>query len=190
MIKKREILNEKQLFCWYEEYFSQLYNYGSKFTTDKDLVKDCIQEIFIHLKTNHKLISNIKKPKVYLYTSLRRKILQEITKENRLVSVDTIQGNFELELSKETELIHQQTMLEYQELLTQAIAKLTLRQKEAIYLKFYESLSYQEIADTMSLQDVKSARNLVYKAINELKNNFKLKNILVLISTLFLLLAV
>ena len=30
-------------------YYDDLYNYGARFTTDKALVKDCIQEIFISL---------------------------------------------------------------------------------------------------------------------------------------------
>ena len=189
MNKKKEVIYEKELFRWYEAYFSSLFNYGIQITSNKELIKDCIQEIFIHLKLNYQLVADIRKPKVYLYTSLRNKIIQELKKENRLISVDLINGNFEIELPFESELISQQTLIEYQAQLTKSLNKLTFRQKEAIFLKFYEELSYQEVAQTMQLQDVKSARNLVYKAINELKKDFKLSGISILATTIFLLLS-
>ena len=33
----------------YEEYIDLMYDYGSKITQDKDLVKDCIQDLFVDL---------------------------------------------------------------------------------------------------------------------------------------------
>ncbi|MEQ9287163.1 MAG: sigma factor-like helix-turn-helix DNA-binding protein [Cyclobacteriaceae bacterium] len=48
---------------------------------------------------------------------------------------------------------------------------LTKRQKQAIYYFYYEDLSYEEVSEIMGLNNVKSTRNLVYKAINILKSH-------------------
>ena len=40
----------KEIYC---RFYSLLYNYGSKLVSDKDLVKDCIQDIFIKLIQNY-----------------------------------------------------------------------------------------------------------------------------------------
>ena len=51
----------------------------------------------------------------------------------------------------------------------QAVQGLSNRKKEAIILKFYENLSYQEISEVMDLQDAKYARQLVYRALDDLR---------------------
>ncbi|MCK5371360.1 MAG: sigma-70 family RNA polymerase sigma factor, partial [Cyclobacteriaceae bacterium] len=47
----------------------------------------------------------------------------------------------------------------------------TTRQKEAVIYFYYEGMSYQEIADIMGLQKVKSARKLIYRAIEALRKD-------------------
>jgi RNA polymerase sigma factor (sigma-70 family) len=52
--------------------------------------------------------------------------------------------------------------------LSAALNKLSSRQREAIYLKFYQKLSSQEIADTLQI-DINSLYNLISKAIEALR---------------------
>ena len=41
-------------YCWiYTTYAQKLYQYGMCFTTDTELVKDCIQDIFTYLYRNY-----------------------------------------------------------------------------------------------------------------------------------------
>lgn len=53
------------------------------------------------------------------------------------------------------------------------MSKLTTRQKEAVLYFYYEGLSYQEIADIMGFQNVKSARKLIYRAIDALRKDLQ-----------------
>jgi DNA-directed RNA polymerase specialized sigma24 family protein len=48
---------------------------------------------------------------------------------------------------------------------------LTERQKEAIFLRFYENMEYEQIASLMALKEVKNARTLIYRAIEVLRCN-------------------
>jgi RNA polymerase sigma factor (sigma-70 family) len=55
-----------------------------------------------------------------------------------------------------------------QEMLTEAISKLTPRQREAIYLRFSKEMDYKAIAGIMEIS-VESCRNLISRAINTMK---------------------
>ena len=54
--------------------------------------------------------------------------------------------------------------------LNMALKKLTKRQGEVIYYYFYENMDYGQVMEMMDLKNIKSARNLVYKALKVLKS--------------------
>jgi RNA polymerase sigma-70 factor (ECF subfamily) len=50
----------------------------------------------------------------------------------------------------------------------QAIDQLSNRQKEIIYLKFYQNLSYEEVSEIMNI-NYQVARNLLHQAIKAMR---------------------
>jgi RNA polymerase sigma-70 factor (ECF subfamily) len=70
--------------------------------------------------------------------------------------------------SHETFLISEQEDEEKKIRLLKAIEQLSGRQKEIVYLKYYQNLSYDEICDIMNI-NYQVARNLLYQAIKSLK---------------------
>jgi RNA polymerase sigma factor (sigma-70 family) len=50
-----------------------------------------------------------------------------------------------------------------------ALGRLSNRQKEIIYLKYYQNLSYEEVSEIMNI-NYQVARNLLYQAIKSLKS--------------------
>lgn len=155
----------------YENYFFTLYNYGIKIIRDKDLVKDCIQDLFINLwRTKHNL-GEVTTIKPYLYKSLRHDLVRKLHQESHTHSLHPEQDmnyNFEIVLSHEVELIESQAAKEQKNFLIQELNMLTKRQKEVIFLKFYENLSYQEIAAVMDIS-VDAVYNLLSLALGSLK---------------------
>jgi RNA polymerase sigma factor (sigma-70 family) len=61
---------------------------------------------------------------------------------------------------------------EQSEKLRRSLVMLTKRQREAIFLKFYNDLSYSDIASIMDLQ-VDSVYNIISKAIESLRQKLK-----------------
>ena len=57
-------------------------------------------------------------------------------------------------------------------MLKKSFEKLPNNQRKALYLFYYEDYSYKEVAEFMGMTNIKSARNLMYKAINNLKKSF------------------
>jgi RNA polymerase sigma factor (sigma-70 family) len=161
---------EQALGRLYEMYFSVLYNYGIKVVRDKQLVKDCIQDLFIELWKYHSNLGQVHSVKSYLYKSLRRRLLKEVER-HRLHFVDE-KYNFEFVGSYEFHLINEQMDKQQKNELIEAMNKLTKRQKEAIFLKFYENLSYQEVASVMAIT-IKATYKVVLSAIYTLRTHLK-----------------
>lgn len=168
----------------YNNFYFILYNYGIKLSKDKDIVKDCIQNLFIELWRNKENLSDTNSIKFYLFKGLRRKIVNELINNRKLIHDDVYdESDFEIILPHEYYLIEEQTAQEQKEKLLEGLNKLSKRQKEAIFLRFYDNLSYEEIASVMSL-NIKSVYNLISKAVDALKKNIHCFNALLIISHL------
>lgn len=155
----------------YNTHVQALYNYGRRFTGDAALVEDCIQDVFIGLWHKREQLGKTDSPKYYLLASLRNRLFRQLAEKNRrpLLGISE-KHDFEVELSHECTLVSEQLSDEQKSRLEQAIRQLTKRQREVVFLKFYENLSYDEIASLMSLE-VRSAYNLVSKAIETIRQN-------------------
>jgi RNA polymerase sigma-70 factor (ECF subfamily) len=86
--------------------------------------------------------------------------------------------------SYEKNLIGEESFIEQQNALFKELNTLSPRQKEIVYLKFYNELSYQEIAEVTSL-NYQSVRNYMHQALMALR---KKKSLLAAIYTLACLL--
>jgi RNA polymerase sigma factor (sigma-70 family) len=126
----------------------------------------------VELWKNKAHLTEVKCVKKYLYISLRRKIIKDFIKENKFRSHQLSENyDFEVVFPYEILLINDQSAHEIQEKLSKSLENLTSRQKEAIFLRFYENMEYEDIAIILSLKDVKYARTLIYRAIDVLKFN-------------------
>ena len=152
----------------YNTYFKKLYQYGLGIYPDSNLVKDCIQELFIKV---WRIKENLGQPvsiRNYLLVSLKRTIIKELAKQKYSLKADLPEDYyFEVALSHEFQLIDVQISEDRLKQLELALKKLTKRQRDAIHLKFYGKLSYEEIANIMDL-NVRSVYNLISKALESL----------------------
>lgn len=154
----------------YQENYQMLFSYGFSLTKDRDITKDCIQEVFLEIWNSrsslNKEVSNIRS---YLFTWLRRKISRTQLKANRNkaseeFSVDTDQDEPSyLEL-----LIAFQITEAKKEKLARALENLSSKQLEIIRLKFFANLSYAEIAEKTSLAK-RTIYNTIHLAIQQLR---------------------
>lgn len=157
----------------YEQFFDSLYNYGMRLSQDESQTKDGIQEVFFDLKRLRHKIGPTDNIKFYLLKCLKRKLQRQFSKwEQRRESLDSSQ-DFDFTISYEQQLIDQQMSMEKIEELNSAIAKLSPRKKEIIYYFFYEGFSYVQIQEIMGLDNVKTTRNLMYKALGFLRETLK-----------------
>lgn len=165
--------NESAFIRIYETYFDTLYAYGWRICRKEELVKDAIQDMFIDLRKYRSNLNATDSIKFYLFKCLKRTIIKE---EGKWYSnLDDIDNSyfFDFTFSHEKILIDRQIDDEKKEKLNKAIALLSPRKREVIYYFFYEGLNYQQIQEIMNLDNIKSARNLIYKALGFLRQVMK-----------------
>lgn len=156
-----------------------LCKYGRRFTPDKDLIADCLQDLFVELWRTKETIGSTDNIRKYLFVSFRRRLIKDLNKENKTKSLDPDTDlKEEITFSVENTWIENEDTIQKSEALTSAISKLSSRQQEILYLKFYNDMDYDQITEIMHL-NYQSARNLVTRALESLRKN--------MISLIFLL---
>ncbi|MCU0443280.1 MAG: sigma-70 family RNA polymerase sigma factor [Microscillaceae bacterium] len=170
----------------FNQYARFLFNYGDKIAQNEGLVEDCIQELFIELWEKKAKLGEVQSIKYYLLKSLQRKILRKLNKNRKMLTnedSDLLFNDDLIDFPYENHLIQSQTNLEQQEKLQKALALLSDRQRQVLFLKYYDQLDYEEIARVMSM-NVKAIYDLIYQAIKSLKKIFN-KGLLFIFYTIF-----
>lgn len=181
------LLNEDDIQLWlefksgsmpayaklYELYFHVLFKYSCKIAQNRSLILDTIQDLFIELWKNKQNLGTPASVKNYLFKSIRRKLYRQIDHGKDLYTQDiSAFSDMEVAFSREHQLIGEQARHEQLLELSKALASLTRRQREVIFLKFYQNLSYDEISAIMAIS-IDAVYNLVSKAIGSLQKNTK-----------------
>lgn len=174
---------DKEAFAFlYNLYVDVLFHYGCKLSKDEELVKDTIQEIFIDLyngrETNKSSPENLK---YYLLLAIKRNLIKKLVR-NRRFDFGKVKDElvFDSLYNVETRMIEMESQRELFERISGLLDKLSNKQKEAIYLRFNESLEYTEVAEIMGIS-IESVRKQVYRAIKQMKEMLDSKNIIILI---------
>ena len=134
----------------YNQHIDLLYAYGTKICSDDNLVKDCIQEVFIKLFERRDQIRNLGSIKFYLFKSLKNSLIDSLSlhKKMRGVSEDI---EFGIEYSAEKYWIDNEIGDSQKKKIQNALNKLTSKQKEIIYLRYNQGLSFAQIADILGV---------------------------------------
>ena len=153
---KRFLDGDRKAFSdLFRKYYKALLNYGFKLIPQEDLVKDSIQELFFLIWERRDRLSEVEYVRSYLYSSLRRTVFRqaEIQKtRNRRDFSYSIHEQADTEvMHHEHVMIVEEIVLERRAQLKEALKRLSTRQREAIFLKFYSGLSCAEIAEVMGM---------------------------------------
>ncbi len=153
----------------YDKNIDDLFAFGSKFTTDRELIKDCIHDVFVKFFTKRDALDSVDNIESYLYTSLRNRINDEYRRNMRLC--DNEINDTSMRTLAENEEYYSQRM-EQQMALTASIekffVKLSPRQQQIINLYYIEQKKYDDICKIMGI-NYQSVRNLMHRSISRLR---------------------
>ena len=166
--------------------FNSLYHYGTRFSMDKDLIKDCIQDLFMDIWEKREKLDHIIAIKPYLFQSLRNNLIARLKKQSRFSDLSVNEELFSNDISPESKWITDEIYELNNSRLLNGIEALPKRQREALYLKYYEDLSHEEIAGIMGLQR-QAVANYIHYGILKLREYWKYKTILLAMITDYLI---
>ena len=165
---------------FYNDYFGMLNNYGSKFSNNRELIEDAIHDLFVRLWTSREQLSTPPSVKNYLLKSLRNTLLRKMKKEEKYTGIDGHTYPLSFTISYKNETVQHIENRELQLQIKTYIDSLPPRQQEAIYLRFYEGLTYEEISQVMEIS-LNSSYKLLYKALANLESSIGTSSLLSLL---------
>lgn len=153
----------------FTNYYKQMYGYGLKLGNRPEVVEDSIQELFQTIWERRGALAHIDSPNVYLFVSLRRSILKKLKQYDKFEgTLDEISESMVIRFGIEEIIIKDESGKQQKKALHKALNQLTNRQKEVLYLHFYNGMSYTEIEQILSINR-QSVRNYMYRAMETLR---------------------
>lgn len=162
--------DQKALEILYQKYYSLLLNYGLKCNPNKELIKDCIQDLFVNLYQNSSIKTTNITVRSYLLKALRNNLIYKLSSQKEEYSLD----DSVFYIPENEDLFEQLFPKNDQDVLLarrlmDAMSQLTPNQKSVLYLRYVKELSYKEIADVMDM-NVQSSMNLANRALTKLRS--------------------
>lgn len=162
----------------HKEHVRHLLNYGLRFCGSMSTVEDCVQDVFIELWTYRQSIAEPTSMRFYLLKAVRNKLKAQHRRQHLFIAgwddnSDTlILPDFSIESSAEQKLIELEIDSERRNQIRKAISLLSPRQREIIYLRYFNELTYDQICELMGI-NYQTARSQVYSALKTLRNEMK-----------------
>lgn len=159
----------------FKERYTDLYRYAYRMTSDPELSKELIQELFLRLfEKREKLPTNIDSPRGYLLKMMRN-LLIDRRRGNRLHTVDLEDTNTPLlvaaDPTMEQRWITREASDEQTRKLAAGLNVLTPAQREIVILRYYQELPFETI-ETLTGLSYQTIRNYLSQGLKRLRKDF------------------
>lgn len=163
----------------YNEYIDILYSYGSRITSDRSLLLDSIQDMFVEIYTYGKSLNKPESLEFYLIKTLKHILIKKLREKNRFTHPEQLPDFFDLKFSLEQEA--QEVKEENIVLLQKELLSLDSAKRELLFLKFNSGLTYNEIGQLLGIKP-DTVKKQVYRLLNYLKGKLakKIVNLFIL----------
>ncbi|MGV8138500.1 MAG: RNA polymerase sigma factor [Mangrovibacterium sp.] len=157
-------------YTWiYKTYAREIYLYGKSLGFDRGSLNDAIQDIFVKILCDRKLIEGVTNLKYYLFHALRNRMLNVSRDALKHGGNDISEATFPLKVTVLDQLIEEEERRALETRIQNLMNCLTARQREVISLRFKHEMSYGEIASLLNMS-APSVRNLVSRAIKRMRD--------------------
>ncbi|MDF9797999.1 RNA polymerase sigma factor (sigma-70 family) [Catalinimonas alkaloidigena] len=158
----------------FKSHYNALFQYARRQYGREEPAHECVQQLFYQLWVGRKNISEVSHVKAYLFKALRSSIQKEKQYHHRFLHLDAhVQP---ISFSHEEIIVDDETNEIRKKKIATSLNNLPKRQREVLYLKYYENLSYQQIAEILGM-NYQSVVNSVFRAIQRLREEDELKHL-------------
>lgn len=153
----------------YDLHINLLFNYGLKLTVDKELLKDCIHDVFVKLYIKRSELGVIDNLKSYLLISLRNKLCDELRRRMYMSDVAVEELNAASSVNIEDDYLEEEKQKKDFLLVRNLLEQLSPRQRKALTLYYIEERKYEDICAIMNM-NYQSVRNLMHRGLTKLRS--------------------
>ena len=133
--------NQDALQTLYIRYQKALFNFGQKITKDVQLNEDAIQDTFVSIWKYKSKLQTPNSIKQYLFKTFRNHLLGIINKSSSTQYNEEV-FHFNFEIGFDHKMIEGEDTRLIADRIKKALEQLTDRQREIIYYRFFENLSF------------------------------------------------
>lgn len=149
-----------------------LLRYGLQFTSDRELVKDCIQDVFIKLYETRQQLHHVNNISAYLRTSLKNKIINSLERDKiHSTYISTSELTVVDEYNAEQNMEYLEEEQQHRNLIELIIKALTPLQRKVVRYRYIEGLSLEEISLMMQI-NYQSVQNILQRSIKKIRKIF------------------
>ena len=153
------------LYC---RYYELMLNFGLKYTPDVDLVKDCIQDVFVKICSSRRL-SDLTYVRSYLLASMRNILIDQLSALHMEENIDDYAFCLDIDdAALERIFMHDDEKLRLSRRLLSAYGMLPQKQREVLYLRYVKGLSHKEVAAALEINP-QSSMNQIHRALDRLR---------------------
>ena len=153
----------------YNLHINVLFNYGLKLTIDKELLKDCIHDIFVKLYTKRDELGTIDNLRSYLFISLKNKLCDELRRRMYMSDTAIEEVSISTPTDVEDDYMEEEQRKNEFSLVRRLLDQLSPRQREALTLYYIEEKKYEDICEIMNM-NYQSVRNLMHRGLTKLRS--------------------
>jgi RNA polymerase sigma factor (sigma-70 family) len=173
---KTKCLNEEEIAVLFTEYFCELKKYVLNFTSCVDFAEDSAQLSFMKLCKSKPFFEDQESAKHWLKKVARNSLFTLHKKNKKYIFIDPQESNSEIQnlepmldiVSGFESLASSEEEVSCKTTLVSLMNKLTKKQKEVLRLRYFENLTYEQIA-----QKTKNKVTNVGFLLNEGKRNLR-----------------
>jgi len=154
------------------ELYPSLFAYLSRLVHDEEIANDLLQDMFVKLWMKRDRIGSIMNVKAYFFTSARSVALDFIKRSKKLDKKLDELTFLDVQISVEEVITERETNLQLKHTISSALDKLPVRQREILYLRFYEDMDYNQIVSITGIK-YQSVINNIYRAVQTLRESFR-----------------
>lgn len=165
MKKDEDKYDLKQL---YHRNYPTMLSYGLKLVGNKAMVEDAIQSLFLQFYNKKLNLQDHPAPDGYIVKSFRRELLRQNKSRIKMAGKSM---PVHIQFSPEDFIIMEEESNARKSQISELLNTLTHRQKEIVLLHYFESKSYQEIADILDM-NYQSVLNNLQRSFRKIRKEF------------------
>ncbi len=163
--------NDEAYASLFDRYARVMFMYGSQFCGDREVVKECIQDVFVNIWFNRNRLARTDNVKYYLFGALRNSIINALKKESRRNALYEAVFNAEpvrkehidrMDIEEDEKMMHAR--------ISEIMDMLSPRQRQVIYYRYIDNLSITEISDLLNMS-YQAVLNTIQRAIKRVRMN-------------------
>lgn len=166
----KKIQNEdiKAFDTLYNQFFTPLCIFASRYIADQNTIQDCVQDVFLKIWRDKESITITTSIRSYLITATRNTCLNLIEKEKNQTSYEQhILNTYDPYTSQDL-----LSMEEIEEIIENAIQQLPQKHQEVFRMSRFENMTYKEIAKQQNIS-IKTVESYMHKSLSTLSKLLK-----------------